>query len=201
MRQPPPFRLSCPAIKSITSIAIATALGAIVYGCAPQNQQTLPPPMAISTTHEVGRPQVTVAPWYGPGFHGHPTSSGEIYNQQALTAASRTLPLGSHARVTNLKTGKSVLVRINDCGPFVRGGGLEPARAAAHLLGIDHRGTARVRVTRIDGPSGEVGHSWAGTVKMRDMVPVAPVDYASTTNQPVTESGMVANPFASWFME
>src|ERR1700730_18989093 len=162
MRQPPPFRLSCPAIKSITSIAIATALGAIVYGCAPQNQQTLPPPMAISTTHEVGRPQVTVASWYGPGFHGHSTSSGEIYNQQALTAASRTLPIGSHARVTNLRTGKSVVVRINDRGPFVRGRGIDLSHAAARRIGLDHGGLAKVRVPRLDGPSGEVGDSWAG---------------------------------------
>src|ERR1700730_8850196 len=191
---------SASTITSICRLGVAALLSVLVYGCSGLASKQ---PLAEepTTAHEVGRPQVTMASWYGPGFHGHPTSTGEIYNQQAMTAASRTLPLGSHARVTNLKTGKSVVVRINDCGPFVRGGGLEPARAAAHLLGIDHRGTARVRVTRIDGPSGEVGHSWAGTVKMRDMVPVAPVDYASTTNQPVTESGMVANPFASWFME
>ena len=197
----PPALVS--SIISPYRLVVAAFLSVTIYGCGSQASNQRPPPLVEQplSAHEVGHPQVTVASWYGPGFHGRSTSSGEVYNQQALTAASRTLPLGSHARVTNLQTGKSVVVRINDRGPFVRGRGIDLSRAAAHRIGIDHRGTATVRVTRIDGPSGEVGDSWAGTVKMRNASRVTPVDYASTTTPPVAESGMVSNPFASWFME
>jgi rare lipoprotein A len=187
-----PYRLVVAAFLSIT-----------IVGCGSQASNQRPQPLAEQplSAHEVGHPQVTVASWYGPGFHGHPTSSGEVYDQQALTAASRTLPLGSHARVTNLKTGKSVVVRINDRGPFVRGRGIDLSRAAARRIGVDRRGTATVRVTRIDGPSGEVGDSWAGTVKMRNASRIMPTDYASSTTPAVAESGMVSNPFGAWFME
>jgi rare lipoprotein A (peptidoglycan hydrolase) len=184
-------------------LVVAAFLSVAIYGCGSQASNQRPQPLTEQplSAHEVGHPQVTVASWYGPGFHGHPTSSGEIYNQQALTAASRTLPLGSHARVTNLKTGKSVVVRINDRGPFVRGRGIDLSRAAARRIGVDRRGTATVRVTRIDGPSGEVGDSWAGTVKMRNASRITPTDYASSATPPVAESSMVSNPFGPWFME
>ena len=92
------------------------------------------------------------------------------------------------------------MVRINDRGPFVKGRGIDLSHAAAQHIGLDHGGIAKVRVTRLDGPSGEVGNSWAGTVKMRNSSRAAPVDYASTS-PPVTESGMVPNPFGSWLME
>src|SRR5262252_11236276 len=65
--------------------------------------------------------QVGVASWYGPGFHGNRTANGEIYDQYELTAAHRTLPLGTRAMVTDLDNGRSVEVRINDRGPFVDG--------------------------------------------------------------------------------
>jgi hypothetical protein len=67
-----------------------------------------------------GHPQSGVASWYGPGFHGQPTSSGAIYDQHALTAAHQKLPLGTRARVTNLDNGKSVEVLVNDRGPFAK---------------------------------------------------------------------------------
>jgi len=196
---PTPF----PIITSTCRLLAATFVSFIIYGCSGQTSNPRLEPVAEQPTsaHEVGHPQVTVASWYGPGFHGHPTSSGEMYNQQALTAASRTLPLGSHARVTNLTTGRSVVVRINDRGPFVRGRGIDLSRAAAHRIGIDHRGTAQVRVARVDGPSGEVGDSWAGTVKMRDASRVTPVGYASMATPPVTESSMIPSSVSSWFLE
>ena len=68
-----------------------------------------------------------------------------------MTAASRTLPIGSKAKVTNLKTAKSVVVRVNDHGPFVKGRGMDLSRDAAKHIGIDHRGTAKVSVTRMEG--------------------------------------------------
>ena len=89
------------------------------------------------------------ASWYGPGFHGKKTASGEIYNQNKLTAAHKTLPLGSKARVTNLDNGNAVEVEINDPGPFVEGRIIDLSRAAAGALGFVKSGTAPVQVELI----------------------------------------------------
>ena len=89
------------------------------------------------------------ASWYGPGFHGKLTASGEVYDESAMTAAHKSLPLGSKARVTNLKNGNSVEVTINDRGPFVPGRIIDLSRAAARALGIVDAGVATVRVELI----------------------------------------------------
>ena len=89
------------------------------------------------------------ASWYGPGFHGKKTASGEIYDQTKLTAAHKTLPLGTKARVTNLDNGSAVEVEINDRGPFVGGRIIDLSRAAAGALGLVESGTAPVRVELI----------------------------------------------------
>ena len=81
---------------------------------------------------------------------GHITASGERFDPHALTAASKTLPLGSKVVVTNPKTGKSVTVRINDRGPFVRGRNLDLSKRAAEEIGITDKGVARVKVKRVD---------------------------------------------------
>ena len=86
------------------------------------------------------------ASWYGPGFHGRKTASGERFNQHALTAAHRKLPLGTRATVVNLANGKSVEVEINDRGPYARGRILDLSKAAAERLGMKHSGTAPVRL-------------------------------------------------------
>ena len=98
-------------------------------------------------------PRIGVASWYGPGFDGHPTASGEIYDQEDLTAASATLPLGTEVMVTNLDNGRSVELRINDRGPFVKGREIDLSHRAARILGIVRPGTARVRVDVIRAPS------------------------------------------------
>lgn len=87
-----------------------------------------------------------VASWYGPGFHGKATASGETYNQYAMTAAHKILPLGTRVRVTHLGNGKSVLVRVNDRGPFVDDRVIDLSRAAATRLDMMGKGTGRVRV-------------------------------------------------------
>ena len=87
-----------------------------------------------------------MASWYGPGFHGNRSASGERYNQNALTAAHRSLPFGTKVRVTNTRTGHSVVVRINDRGPHVRGRILDLSAAAARMLGVMQTGVAPVRV-------------------------------------------------------
>ncbi|MCD6128278.1 septal ring lytic transglycosylase RlpA family protein [Candidatus Bipolaricaulota bacterium] len=96
--------------------------------------------------------EVGIASWYGPGFHGKITASGEPYNMYAFTAAHRTLPFGTVVRVVDLATGRSVVVRINDRGPFVAGRIIDLSYAAAEALGILPRGTARVGLVVLGHP-------------------------------------------------
>jgi rare lipoprotein A (peptidoglycan hydrolase) len=96
---------------------------------------------------------IVKASWYGPGFSGRRTSSGERFNPNQLTAASKTLPIGSVVRVTNVENGRSVNVRINDRGPYVRGRSLDLSRRAAQKIGITHQGVARVRITKVKTPT------------------------------------------------
>src|SRR6202012_2201773 len=88
-----------------------------------------------------------IASWYGPTFYGHRTANGEVYGAGDLTAAHRTLPLPVNVRVTNLDNGKSLVVRVNDRGPFAKGRIIDLSERAAELLGYKAKGTARVRVT------------------------------------------------------
>ena len=90
--------------------------------------------------------QTGTASWYGPGFHGNRTSSGEIYDQYELTAAHPTLPLGTRVAVTNLQNGRAVEVRVNDRGPFVKGRTIDLSYAAARSLGMLGPGTVPVRI-------------------------------------------------------
>jgi rare lipoprotein A (peptidoglycan hydrolase) len=86
------------------------------------------------------------ASWYGPGFHGKKTASGEIFDQGRLTAAHKTLPLGTKAKVTNLENGNSVEVEINDRGPYVGDRVIDLSRAAANALGFVESGLTLVRI-------------------------------------------------------
>lgn len=95
-----------------------------------------------------------IASWYGPGFHGRKTASGDIYNQNELTAAHKTLPLGSKVRVTNLSNGNTVDVEINDRGPYVQGRIIDLSRAAAGALDFVESGTIRVTIEVIADPTG-----------------------------------------------
>jgi len=90
-----------------------------------------------------------IASWYGPDFYGKYTANGELYDGNDLTAAHRTLPLPVNVRVTNLENGKSIIVRVNDRGPYARGRIIDLSRHAAELLDVVKNGTARVRVTYI----------------------------------------------------
>lgn len=94
--------------------------------------------------------RVGTASWYGPGFHGRLTANGEIYDMHALTAAHPTMPLPSYARVTNLENDRSVVVRVNDRGPFAHDRLIDLSKRTAQMLGFIHSGTAKVRVEYID---------------------------------------------------
>lgn len=114
------------------------------------------PLRAIEGAPSSSRPQIAVGPiqfafsgvasWYGPGFNGRRSASGEIFNQNALTAAHRTLPFGTLVRVTNMNNGTSVTVRINDRGPFGGGRVIDLSAAAARAIGMIQSGVAPVRV-------------------------------------------------------
>ena len=86
------------------------------------------------------------ASWYGGKFHGRPTASGEIFNSNALTAAHPSLPFGTKVKVTNTNNGRSVIVRINDRGPFVKGRIIDVSAAAARRLNMINSGTATVQL-------------------------------------------------------
>lgn len=117
-------------------------------------------------TLTLGRSQEGEASWYGPGFNGRPTASGEIFDMHQLTAAHRTLPLPSFIRVTHLGNQQSVIVKVNDRGPYHSNRILDLSYAAARRLGIV--GTARVSIEPVEG--GPTGHHRSGTPLTRETV-------------------------------
>jgi rare lipoprotein A len=126
--------------------ALFIATLAITGGCARKTSARVPVPARIGST-ETG-----IASWYGAPYHGRPTSSGEIYDQEQLTAAHRTLPFGTWVEVTNLGNQKRVDVRINDRGPFVDGRIIDLSLAAARDIDMVRSGIARVRLKIIEPP-------------------------------------------------
>jgi rare lipoprotein A len=115
------------------------------------------PAGTIPLATETGR-----ASWYGPPYHNRVGSNGEVYNMHAMTAAHRTLPLGTIVRVTNLKTGHSALVRITDRGPFIPGRMLDLSLAAARKLDVYLPGVAEVKMEVMQTPAPlETGGKWA----------------------------------------
>jgi len=91
----------------------------------------------------------SLASWYGVPYHGRPTASGEIFNQNAMTAAHRSLPFGTRLKVCNKRNQLCTTVRINDRGPFVGGRELDLSRAAARAIGLESEGVGRVTITPI----------------------------------------------------
>lgn len=97
--------------------------------------------------------QTGVASWYGRQFHGRKTASGETFDMNEMTAAHRSLPLNCFIRVTNKQNGKSVVVKVNDRGPFHGNRVVDLSYGAAKRLGITNSGTAQVSIERVDGPN------------------------------------------------
>lgn len=119
----------------------------ITLACAPKREAKIPPPEIPPVSRKV---EFGWASWYGGKFHGRRTSSGEVYNMYQLTAAHRTLPMGTRVMVTHLKNRRSVMVTINDRGPFVKGRIIDLSYAAARGLEMAEEGVARVRVEILD---------------------------------------------------
>ncbi len=135
-----------------------------IYGCSTGTPRTHTPPPGKPgypkpykvfgkwyqpLPHSEGFHQRGLASWYGRDFHGKKTSNGEIYNMYAMTAAHKTLPLGTYVRVHNLENNRSIVARINDRGPFVRGRIIDLSYAGAKDIGIVGPGTARVEVVAL----------------------------------------------------
>lgn len=118
-------------VAKAAAIALAVSTGAVSW---------------ISST-QTGLAQSGVASWYGPGFHGKKTASGERFNTGSLTAAHRSLPFGTRVKVTNMRNGQSVVVRINDRGPHVAGRIIDLSKASARAIGMG--GTARVKLAKM----------------------------------------------------
>jgi rare lipoprotein A len=156
------------------------AAGCVTSPPAPPQQVSVPPNSGV---YRVGKPyqiggiwyypseqpdydETGIASWYGPGFYGNLTADGELFTSQDLTAAHKTLPMPVNVRVTNLENGQSLIVRVNDRGPFAAGRIIDLSERAARLLGFYEKGTARVRVqyvARADLPTGQPQPFGAGT--------------------------------------
>ncbi|PSR17171.1 septal ring lytic transglycosylase RlpA family protein [filamentous cyanobacterium CCP3] len=130
------------------ALQIANRLRRLVGNAPPLARvEGLPEPAPAANQVGVVTSSLTgMASWYGPGFHGRRSASGEVFNQNALTAAHRTLPFGTQVRVTNLSTGQSVVVRINDRGPFGHGRVIDLSSAAAAQIGLRASGVGRVQI-------------------------------------------------------
>src|SRR6266436_6692931 len=133
---------------------LAIALSTLVAACS-STRPTVAPIQAPAPVSAQPTPQVVgIASWYGPGFDGRRTSTGAIYHQEDLTAASNEFPLGSRVMVTNLETGRSIGVAVIDRGPFKKGRKIDLSHKAAHVIGMLDKGTAPVRISLISAPPG-----------------------------------------------
>lgn len=118
------------------------------------------------------------ASWYGDDFHGRRTANGEIYNMHAFSAAHRTLPLPSYVKVTNVKNGRSVVVRVNDRGPFHSNRIIDLSKRSAELLDFHGHGVASVRVTYVGAAPLDGNDDWLVTTVRNNGVPVSPQEVA-----------------------
>lgn len=126
-----------PGLVGLAALAILLA-----SGCASHHRTVFPP----AIVPRAGTVATGMASWYGPGYHGKRTSSGEVYDQDALTAAHYDWAFGTRVRVTFLQTGRSVVVRINDRFPNHKGRLIDLSREAARAIGLIGPGTGRVRL-------------------------------------------------------
>jgi rare lipoprotein A len=135
------------------ALHIANRLRRLLGDAPPQARiEGLPqPPAPERRVSFVASTMSGMASWYGPGFHGRRSASGEVFNQNARTAAHRTLPFGTRVRVTNLSNGQSVVVRINDRGPFSHGRVIDLSAAAASQIGLRASGVGRVQLEVLSG--------------------------------------------------
>jgi hypothetical protein len=146
-------------LRFVRAFALFGLAGLCAGGCSNMNSQQ-PPPIRISPAAwmgntrggRLGATHIVTSSWYGPGYEGKRTASGELFDSNRFTAASRTLPLGSIVKVTNLRNGRSVRVKVNDRGPRSRRRGLDLSPAAAQEIGLSRAGLAPVKVMLVTDP-------------------------------------------------
>lgn len=153
------------ALRRIVPMLVMLIFGIWLGGCASKPpskpRPDYPKPYRIGKTWYQPLPDAKdfrekgLASWYGTDFHGRKTSSGETYNMYAMTAAHKTLPLGTYVKVTNLENNFQTKVKINDRGPFIRGRIIDLSYAAARKLGVVGPGTAKVEVVALGVKSKE----------------------------------------------
>jgi len=140
------------------SLVVGTFVAVAATGCHVASRVETQPVETQPVETQPKYVQEGEASWYGPGFQGRKTASGETFDQNDLTAAHRKLPLGSEATITNLENGKQVDVKINDRGPYAQGRKIDLSKAAARKLDILGDGTAPVRIEateeQLQGTSG-----------------------------------------------
>ena len=167
------------------SVCLACAIGLVGFwlgGCSQSKPPSSPP--GHPKPYRVGKTwyqpvadakdfrQRGIASWYGKKFHGRRTSSGEIYDMYAMTAAHKTLPLGTHVRVHNLTNGREIVVRINDRGPFIRGRIIDLSYTGAKKIDIVGPGTAKVEIVAL-------GTAAPSSPKGTQAQKYTPIDYYS----------------------
>jgi rare lipoprotein A len=203
--------------RAIFRPALAAAACLAAASCAtapkpppPQQPVAVPPSAGV---YKIGQPyqvdnvwyypreqpdydETGIASWYGPDFYGKRTANGEMYDGDLLTAAHKTLPMPVNVRVTNLDNGKSLVVRVNDRGPYARGRIIDLSKRAAELLDVVQTGTARVRVTylgRADlGPGAPPAPETP--VEVANALPAAPSGKVDTSALGIVPGAAVAPP-------
>ncbi len=150
-------------LRSFAKILFVLVLVALVGFTLVVNEDKLTEPIVTENVVSVEEETITAdrslvefvdkgnmkASWYGPGFHGRKTANGEVYDQMSFTAAHKSLKFGTLLKITNLKNNKSVVIRINDRGPYVHGRDLDLSKAAALELGMVRKGVAKIKVEEI----------------------------------------------------
>ena len=150
-------------LRSLAKIFFVIILVALVGFTVIVNEDKITEPVLTENVVSVEEESVTAdrslvefvdkgsmrASWYGPGFHGRKTANGEIYDQMSFTAAHKSLKFGTLLKITYLKNNKSVVVRINDRGPYIHGRDLDLSKAAALELGMVRKGVAKIKVEEI----------------------------------------------------
>lgn len=139
-------------------------------------------------TYEPNYDEVGIASWYGPTFHGKNSASGEVFDEMAMTAAHPTLPIPSLVRVTNLENGKTVVVRLNDRGPFVDDRLIDLSKAAGAALDLHGKGTAKVRVQYVGPAPAEASATPVQPVSQKLAVRAEPIAAVAANPAPVVRA-------------
>ena len=154
----------------------------------------------VPVTSDVKMDQTGIASWYGKQFHGNKTAIGETYNMHAMSAAHPTMPLPSYARITNLENGRSVIVRVNDRGPFLYNRVMDLSYAAATVLDYANKGTARVRVERLTNQEIAAG-TWQSGNGLTDPVTNSTQVQAPVQSATPSADAVVTAPAAGWSVQ